>query len=275
LKETRFFWQGDYELDGQGRSHGADDNYNDLFPKCKDHQIKLEATPDYLYSSRTADTISNFDGEVRLVFILRDPIDRLRSWYKYASMNGLITEKVNLNEFIKMQITEEVDSTPQYLRALKHGVYSYYLKEYYKKFNQEKILIVFYEDLQQNPQKLCQDICDFASIKKDYFSDYDFQVHNRSTPVRSLKLHQIFRSTRRGLRSLIHKLPQASHKRFKFAGNKMASWYQKVNEKNETFALGELEEDTITTLKSMYSGEANKIKDLCGRMPQWSFGNSS
>ena len=275
LKETRYFLFNDYQSEDLSRTNLGDSNYDDLFMNCGDGQFKLEATPDYLYSRHTADAISKLNGNVKLVFILRDPVDRLFSWFKYASMNGLVLEGSNINSFIEKQDQSDDSSVPQHYRSLKQGVYSNYLTEYYKKFKSDNILIVFFEDLQNDPIHLCTQICEFAGLNKDYFAGYNFRIHNRSTPVRSLKFHKLFRATRRGIRSLIHRLPKASHKKFKFAGHYMATWYQRVNERSDSFEIDKLSESSITTLRNMYEGEADRIKDLCGENPQWSLGNSS
>lgn len=54
MKESRFFWNNDYLLEAASRDHTRYSAFSDLFQNCENKKLRLEATPDYLYSSATA-----------------------------------------------------------------------------------------------------------------------------------------------------------------------------------------------------------------------------
>ncbi len=102
MKESRFFLDAAYLMQAAGRDHG-DQEYGSLFNGCPEKSTGLEATPDYLYSENAARRIKNELEDVRMVFILRDPIDRLISWYRFAKMNGLISKEQSIDEYVSVQ----------------------------------------------------------------------------------------------------------------------------------------------------------------------------
>ena len=56
IKETRFFWEGEYELTKPKLNGKNVKHYNDFFAAPNETKINLEATPDYLYSALTSET---------------------------------------------------------------------------------------------------------------------------------------------------------------------------------------------------------------------------
>ena len=77
LKESRYFLEEDYQLIGGKRNKSEYTSFDRLFQDCRPGSIKFEATPDYLYSRHAAAKINNEIPDAKLVFILRDPVQRL------------------------------------------------------------------------------------------------------------------------------------------------------------------------------------------------------
>ncbi len=79
VKETHFF----YPIMAGG-SLPAVQEYARHFPHCDKQRYVMEAGPGYLYGSgELARLIHDLLGEVRLLFILRDPVSMLYSYFKY------------------------------------------------------------------------------------------------------------------------------------------------------------------------------------------------
>src|SRR3712207_1668459 len=58
LKESRFFLDADYPVSSKCRFEDGLDKYDELFQHCRDDRLlRLEATPDYLYSAATPQKI--------------------------------------------------------------------------------------------------------------------------------------------------------------------------------------------------------------------------
>ena len=267
MKESRFFWNNDYKLEAAAKRKPNPPSFNDLFSGCDPDQIKLEATPDYLYSARSASEINKLKGEVLFIFILRKPADRFISWYNYASQNGLLDSDLSVNDYFKLQ-ESNIKDQPQHLRSLDQGNYSKYLEPYIDIIGRENILVVYYEDLKEDARALCDQISNFVGIDNNYFGSYDFKIHNRSVAVQSRTLHKVFRSLRRGVRPITHKFSIPVRKSLKLAGQGFESAYYRVNKKNYTDDLNK-NSSVLKDLNEYFSQEPQKLKKLLGVEPPW------
>src|SRR6056297_1307982 len=106
FKETRYFLNKNYQLQRTGKGDDYLENeYNKLF-SCEDGLINLEATPDYLYSENTASFIKNTlsGADVKVVFLLRNPVDRFISWFKFAKQDGKIETNAAIKDYFEANI---------------------------------------------------------------------------------------------------------------------------------------------------------------------------
>lgn len=202
IKESRFFWKGNYQLKKESVSiDDGIDKFDNLFVDKTNARHRLEATPDYLYSERSAAIIKENLHDVRFLFIIRDPIDRVISWYKFAKQLNLISATQSIDDFITEQLNlTENSSTVQYLHAVEQGRYSIYLEKYIKLFGQDKIKVISYEQLIKNPLELLIEISNFIDIDKSFYRDYDFKVLNQSVNVADAKSFNQYRDFRRKIR---------------------------------------------------------------------------
>lgn len=102
--------------------------------------------PNYLCKAEVVDRIYNFDKDMKLIVILRNPIDRLKSSY-FHRMNYGVSPILPLNEGIDKLLQGKLKKKyPRTEELIEFGYYAKYLKEYIKKFG-DKLLILFYDDL--------------------------------------------------------------------------------------------------------------------------------
>ena len=73
--------------------------------------LRLDSTPDYLYSTGTPDKIKEYLNNYKIIFILRNPVDRIISWYRYAKQVGGILEEMNFQEYVTQQLKASHYST--------------------------------------------------------------------------------------------------------------------------------------------------------------------
>src|SRR5436190_17620105 len=73
MKETRYFWTNAYPLPHRLHKNQEAFRFSNFFDNCNHPGIRVEATPDYLYSTDAAKKIRGELPEVKMVFILRDP----------------------------------------------------------------------------------------------------------------------------------------------------------------------------------------------------------
>lgn len=77
--------------------HGLE-AYPDLFPHCEKGTLRTEATPAYLYDETPKRILAQADPPPSILFILREPADRLLSSYRFARYRRKNTE-LSFREF--------------------------------------------------------------------------------------------------------------------------------------------------------------------------------
>lgn len=151
--------------------------YYGFFPKQKDGIISGEATPDYFFDSAVPERIHNLFPDIKLILILRDPVERAISHFNYNKDRGI--EHLSLSEAIKEEeiridknghLPVELDSgfTSSYKREysyIQRGKYINQLNQWLKYFNQNQFFICSTESLKSNPDILLKKIFAFLDIK--------------------------------------------------------------------------------------------------------------
>lgn len=268
MKESRYFWTGNYPLSKISRSQEKSKGFTALFKNCKNNQVRIEATPDYLYAAESALLIHKELQHCKLVFMLRNPLTRLNSWYRFAIVNGLLPKETTFESYILLQQNSTNENLPQHLRALEQGKYSGYIEKYLEVFGKEKILITYYEDLVANPVQLCSEIARFAGIDEHYFTDFDFKIFNKTVSAKSVGAHRLFRKFKRTVRPITKLFHSSIRKKLKLAGHKLETTYQSANKQSHgTEPL--ISPDMLQFLDNYYSQDHIKLQQLTGHKTPW------
>jgi hypothetical protein len=153
-------------------------DYAGYFSRCRASvPVLVEASPCYL-----ADAASVVPGmrslipDVKLLFILRDPVDRLYSLYNFHVGKLNIPKTIGFEEYVAMCIAYERDdlSSPRpkveqwYLKAAMSGRYESHLREYFDAFPGSSIRVTFYEHLQGNESGYMRDLSEFLGIDSEF-----------------------------------------------------------------------------------------------------------
>ena len=181
LKETRFFLDEDYPVPVRFRS-GKDprERYFGLFREYG-RKICVEATPDYLYSPGTPKRVKDSLGNVKWIFILREPIERLISWFHFGKQTGLLTSRISFEEFVTCQLDGASQlRSQQVFRTLEQGRYSEYLRQYYDVFGKNNVLSLSFDLLTNQPLEMMTMVCRFIGIESASYQDYEFLPINAS-----------------------------------------------------------------------------------------------
>jgi len=174
-KETYFF---------SDHFHRGFEWYQELFPEG----ISGEATPYYAIHPLVPARIRAMLPNVKLIMLLRDPVERAWSHYKYevAQKCELLSFEEALDEEERRLRGEEskIKANPLYKSPnlfchsyLKKGEYADQLERWYNVFPKEQILILKSEHLFGNYQKadsVYQMVLDFIGVKP-----YELKKHRR------------------------------------------------------------------------------------------------
>jgi hypothetical protein len=176
IKEPRFFAFKDKKPNFQGPACGINQtsitNYQDYYALFKDVQNEVaigEASTIYLYSTIAAKQIKQDIPGIKLIIVLRDPIERAYSSFSHLTRDGYETLS-----FINALKEEEkrIANNWSHLWHYKNGGFYYaQVKQYLEIFAPEQIKIYLYEDLKYNPQLLIQDVYQFLGVDPNFLPD--------------------------------------------------------------------------------------------------------
>jgi len=128
--------------------------------------------------------------EVRLVAILRNPVDRAYSWYLKRLRDG---DGIYANE---MRFEEALERDPALIAG---GLYYDGLVPYIDQFGRDQILLVDYAQLADDPASFIGRIYDFVGADGSFQPPQLDTRSNYSAAVRSSILHQAMRRGKRVL----------------------------------------------------------------------------
>lgn len=272
LKESRYFLDEQYPLKSKIRlNRNSIGDYFALY-NAKDSMDKwhVEATPDYLHSKNTAHSLHRHLPSAKIVFILREPISRLMSWYRFSQAMNDLPSNLSFDEYVSLQLDHGQQypyafSHPAYC-AMQQGRYSKYLKTYYDLFDRSSIFITYYEDLKSNPRDFMASICSFMKIDERVYDNFDFKVVNKGVKVKNPAMHKSYVDFKESMKGW---LKNQSRLRRLFRGCRIMadSIYSKINysEKQE-FSVSD---STRQQLVEYYEPEIDALSEFADRLPNW------
>ena len=270
-KETRFFLSDDYPLPAKYRYKGDAEEYNLLFSDSDETQLRMESTPDYLYCEKARERIAEFLPHAKLVFSLREPISRLISWYRFAKQIGKLPQTLSFDAYVELLFTSvdcHKENEEQHLQTLQQGCYTIYLEHYFKQFGTARIHVLFYEELAAQPLNTMVELCNFADVDADFYSDYVFEVTNRSQRMRNSELHRKYRAFRFRLRQWTHNKPIV-HVPLRTIRRTIEPLYLRLN--TQADEKTQMSEETRCRLIDYYKPDVHALGELIGKPLPWSF----
>ncbi len=162
-KELDFFWRN-YER--------GIDWYLAHFPSITDRAdfVTGEATPNYLRFIIAARRIKQHFPQIKLIVLLRNPIDRAISWHYHKVNTGLTTG--SFQEIFKSEIEQIANlSEAQILNIGYHNpdnllssIYLYKLRAWIELFDRDSFLILKSEDLYEQPARVMKEVFEFLKL---------------------------------------------------------------------------------------------------------------
>lgn len=257
VKETDFFrntYTGDREQDIV--------NYARCFGSC-DHRkpIVMEASPGYLGDGATvAKRIRALVPDTKLLFILRNPIDRMYSSFNFHKGKLSLRADLSFEEYIEQCIAyDSGQKTPAelgmdewYLKVISYGRYADFLTYYYQQFPENQIKIMFFEDMNRDIVGFMDDLCQFLEISSDHLDGYDFKKINVTYESKIKWLHKLAVLFNEKAERFLRQRPEL--KQF------MVDLYKKINQAREGY--DELSDESRDRLKQYYGQSIGALQVL-------------
>jgi hypothetical protein len=198
VKETQFFQE--YVTEESDLTY---DNYRRFFPDCDaTTAAAIEASPSYFTSGGSvAARIASVVPDVKLIIMLRDPVERLHSYFKsaqaYDNYATPFLEGYSFDEFVREAIDATHDragqdeKTTEFVRALRQGDYAAHSNKFHAVFADSQIHYIMFEEFCREPGLVLRNLCAFLGISHEFYKDFDFTVENKSRHYKSRRLQRL------------------------------------------------------------------------------------
>lgn len=167
------------------------------FPSKK--TLFFESTPEYIYNKQALERIYNYNSDLKLIFILREPVSRAYSaWNMFRDFktrhNGIpdVLQKnkesniyqelyakksfPSFNQVVELELQRikegSLQNEPSFIRK---GIYVDQVRNLFNYFNSSQVLILDIKELQQNRTKTLNKVTKFLNVQ-----DFDWDKNENS-----------------------------------------------------------------------------------------------
>jgi hypothetical protein len=206
IKESRFFLDPDYPLEPAVPFERGLAAFDALFPPDLPggrQRLRVEATPDLLHSPGSPQRVAGSLPGVRVAFVLREPVDRLWSWYRFARGLGLV--RGDFATYLADQRSGR--RRDQAHLALAQGDVAADLERWFKTLGRERVHVLFLENLRSDPEGELVQLATFAGLDPEVFRGRPLAVENETRAVHAPLLHRAYVRLAFRLRRWTHRRP--------------------------------------------------------------------
>lgn len=149
--------------------------YESNFSKASKNQIIGEISPSYTKAPFTEDVvkrIADYAPHIKLIYIVRNPIDRFLSHYLHYIHVGYENRPIS-------DVIKSLDTTSYAAQSL----YYFQLTKYLERFNRDQILVLSFDDLKKNSDATIKSIYGFVGVDQNFKASETEKVHNANKNV--------------------------------------------------------------------------------------------
>jgi len=178
VKEPNFFalrhrgadFQGPSDADTINRRSVADpEEYRKLFSRAADERASGEASTLYLYSPAAAAEIRRFNPAMKLIALLRNPVERAFSSYRHLVRDGRETESFAGGlDAEEDRIAAGWSHIWHYTRA---GFYAQQLERFREAFPDDQLAVFTYDSFSAQPETVLREIFAFLGVDPEVLPD--------------------------------------------------------------------------------------------------------
>lgn len=236
------------------------DKYLSLFEPGRGKRAIGEKSTAYLVAPESSQWIRKMLGDIKIIILLRNPVQRALSLYSWMVMEGyewISTFEQAFAEEEKRFYDESFRwKNPEYFwdyMYFRSGLYYEQVKRYIDAFGSELVKVYLFEDLVRFPAEVYTDVCNVLEVSTGFRPD--FTPKNPSKIPRSIALQYLLRKLQRSSR----RLPRGS----RFIARQFVSLVMSLNKKVGHKPKIPLE--VKKRLREMYRTDITKLGELIQR----------
>lgn len=245
------------------------DAYLALFADAGSRRAIGEASVSYLTSPGAESRIHERYPDARIIIVLRNPADRVYSWYnfmcQYGVEPGLSLERALAEEDQRIAVAAERRDTwfaDECILYFQYGLIAHDIERFVRRFPKEQIHVALFEDLKARPAETTRAVYEFLGVDPT-FTPRTSKVHNPTWFPLSVSLQHAFAS-----RSRLHPFLPSSGP-IRFLDRKVIPWVCWANA-----VLGQVRKkpafnpSTRRALLNRYRDDIRRTEELTGRSLQ-------
>jgi hypothetical protein len=171
-------------------------DYQQQFAHC-DAGVKyrMEATPAYFYGGqKLASHISVTLSDVKVIIILKDPVERLLSFYHRKKTTFQLPADITLEAYVKkcLEIPDSriLSEENKLYTGVYFGQYHEHMQSWFDIFG-DRLKIVFFDDLKKDTGTFMTELCKWIGVDQTFYENYSFDVMNKSHDYKNGLLHRV------------------------------------------------------------------------------------
>jgi len=231
--------------------------YLSHFDHAEKHLACGEFTPDYLTSETAPHRIFDMLGAIKILCIVRNPVNRLRSHLRHCIRRGLL----KVSQFDRVTKNDLLDVVDKYPGLILNGHYADGLHKYIDLFGRDSVHICVYERIVSDPSNGLAEIYGHLGVKTDFNYSASEKVVGAGYIPRSAILEQ-FRIHAYHLVSQY--LPSALPY---LRATRITDLYKMLNGNNSKI---EFAPDAIDYINDIYLESNQQLESILGfSLPEW------
>jgi len=168
--------------------------YEAQFTHCTNSRYRLEATPAYIFGGeKIASEIQHTLEDVKIIIILKNPVDRLVSFYQRKKATFQLPEELNLREYVKLCLSKSPEELElrenQVYTGISLGMYYQFIEPWLKIFG-NNIKVVFFDDFKKDTSSFMKDLAGWMDINQGFYENFEFDIKNKSLNYKNRMLHR-------------------------------------------------------------------------------------
>jgi len=257
LKEIKYFSR----IKNVGKYHKGIEWYKKYFKKAEElsDNVKCgEASVIYFDEPGTAELIKGTLPDVKLIFVLREPIQRAYSNYWQDRESGRKV-KENFYDMIKSIEWDNIHRFRNNPYLPENRVWAYiwvssyqkHLRRYFNLFERENILILLFQEIVNIDESIFKKIFNFLEVDDEFIPE-NIEKKNRSGTYKSKILQRILNSDLKEKFPIVNKTTYSIYQKLK-----------SLNRKN--FDYPPIDKDSAKILVNYFADKLHKIEALTER----------
>ncbi|XP_052806705.1 heparan sulfate glucosamine 3-O-sulfotransferase 1-like [Mya arenaria] len=142
------------------------DLYREIMPCSYSNQITMEKSPLYFFSKFAAERIKALDANIKLVFIVKEPVERILSHIAMFNDRGIIDPNLSVENTVFAKSADSSNKTVDGdAKVVRDSDYQLHIRSWLDHFRREQILFIDGDEMVRYPLGELKKVEKFLDIK--------------------------------------------------------------------------------------------------------------